>query len=71
MAPIGNDTVQSLQDLVKKLESRVKELEDKLHHASGGPAPSSAGSVRMVLMGPPGAGMNLPFSIVEGVLSSG
>lgn len=58
MAPIGDDTVQALQDLVKKLESRVQQLEDKLHHASGGPAPSATDSVRMVLMGPPGAGMN-------------
>jgi adenylate kinase len=66
MAPIGDDAVQSLQELVKKLESRVKELEDRLQYASGGPAPSPAGSVRMVLMGPPGAGMNLPFSIIEG-----
>jgi adenylate kinase len=57
MAPIGDDTVQALQELVNKLESRVKQLEDKLQHASGGPAPSSSGSVRMILMGPPGAGM--------------
>jgi adenylate kinase len=61
MAPIGDNTVQSLQDLVQKLESRVKQLEDKLQHASGGPAPSDAGSVRMVLMGPPGAGTDLPL----------
>ena len=64
MAPIGNDAVQSLQEMVKKLESRVQELEDQLQHFSGGPAPSPTHSVRMVLMGPPGAGMDLPFSIV-------
>ncbi|PQE22795.1 adenylate kinase protein [Rutstroemia sp. NJR-2017a BBW] len=56
MAPIGDDTVQALQELVNKLESRVKQLEDKLQHASGGPAPSSYESIRMILMGPPGAG---------------
>jgi adenylate kinase len=71
MAPIRDDTVQALQDLVKKLESRVQQLEDKLQHASGGPAPSSTESVRMVLMGPPGAGTIHPFSIVESALSSG
>jgi adenylate kinase len=61
MPPIRDDTVQSLQDLVQKLESRVKELEDKLHHVSGGPKPSASEGVRMVLMGPPGAGTQLPF----------
>lgn len=57
MAPIGDDTVQTLQDLVNKLESRVKQLEDKLHHASGGSPAPAAESVRMILIGPPGAGM--------------
>lgn len=56
MAPIGDDTVQSLHDLVNKLESRVKQLEEKLHLASGGAAPAPTESVRMILMGPPGAG---------------
>ncbi|KAF5876075.1 putative adenylate kinase protein [Botrytis fragariae] len=56
MAPIGDDASQTLHDLVNKLESRVKELEDKLAHAAGGPAPSPSESVRMILMGPPGAG---------------
>jgi adenylate kinase len=56
MAPIGDDTVKTLQDLVNKLESRVKELEDRLHHASGGTRHSPYEGVRMILMGPPGAG---------------
>lgn len=56
MAPIGEKDVQGLTDLVHKLELRVKELEDKLTHASGGPKPATDG-VRMILMGPPGAGM--------------
>lgn len=59
MAPIGDDASRTLHDLVNKLESRVKELEDKLAHAAGGPAPSTSESVRMILMGPPGAGMYL------------
>lgn len=60
MAPIGDDTVQPLHDLVQKLEARVKQLEDRLQEAAGGPAAASGSSVRMVLMGPPGAGMTLP-----------
>ncbi len=55
MAPIGSGTVEELQQLVNKLEARVKQLEDNLTHASGGPKPESG--VRMILMGPPGAGM--------------
>ncbi len=56
MAPIGSGDVESLQDLVSKLELRVKQLEDKLAHAHGGPNPAAATGVRMILMGPPGAG---------------
>ena len=58
MAPIGDDTVKTLQDLVYKLESRVKQLEDKLHYVEGGSKPPSDRGVRMILMGPPGAGMS-------------
>ena len=57
MAPIRDDTVQTLQELVNKLESRVKELEDKLGHAQGGTKHSPNEGIRMILMGPPGAGM--------------
>jgi adenylate kinase len=57
MAPIGDDAVQSLHDLVNKLESRVKELEDRLQNASGGSKQTADGGVRMILMGPPGAGV--------------
>jgi adenylate kinase len=53
MAPIGDGTVQQLHDLVNKLEQRVQELESRL---AGGPK-NSPESVRMILMGPPGAGM--------------
>ena len=57
MAPIDDRTVQSLQDMVSKLESRVKELEDKISHAhSSGTPHEPSGNVRMILMGPPGAG---------------
>jgi len=57
MAPIGDDTVQTLQELVNKLESRVKQLEDKLTHAQDGTKHTPSGGIRMILMGPPGAGM--------------
>lgn len=53
MAPIQDRVVDDLKSLVNKLESRVAELEAKL---AGGDAPSTGG-VRMILMGPPGAGM--------------
>jgi adenylate kinase len=59
MAPIGSGTVEELQQLVNKLEARVKQLEDNLAHAAGGPKPESG--VRMILMGPPGAGMKSHF----------
>ncbi|KAI9716539.1 MAG: adenylate kinase [Candelaria pacifica] len=60
MAPIRESTVDGLRDLVEKLESRVEQLEAKLAEADGGQATrktrSNSGSVRMILMGPPGAG---------------
>jgi len=56
MAPIGDDAVQSLHELVNKLESRVRELEDKLSHAQAGTKHTPPEGVRMILMGPPGAG---------------
>jgi adenylate kinase len=60
MAPIKDETVDALRDLVNKLESRIEQLEARLHHA-GGDAPArrikgNTDSIRMILMGPPGAG---------------
>ena len=59
MAPIKDETVDALKDLVHKLEARVQDLESRLLHGDGGAGTSRAGSggMRMVLMGPPGAGM--------------
>jgi replication-associated recombination protein RarA len=54
MAP----TNDNIHELVAKLEARVKELEAKVFKYEGG-APSSTKdgqSIRMILMGPPGAG---------------
>ena len=61
MAPITDDIVEALRDTVHKLESRVQQLEAKLGHSDGSSSTSSSRtplqSVRMILMGPPGAGM--------------
>ena len=56
MAPIIDETVDALRELVHKLESRVQQLEAKLEQADGAPARTNTQSVRMILMGPPGAG---------------
>ncbi|MCJ1368398.1 adenylate kinase [Acarospora aff. strigata] len=60
MAPIKDDTVDALKELIHKLESRVEQLEGKLQNAEGGPVArktkSNSESIRLVLMGPPGAG---------------
>jgi len=57
MAPITQDTVDGLKDIITKLESRVAELEGRLTH--GGESSKSKGvsqQMRIILMGPPGAG---------------
>lgn len=60
MAPIKDETVDALRDLVNKLEARVEQLEAKVRQHDGSaptrPAKSTE-SIRMILMGPPGAGM--------------
>ncbi|KAI4225870.1 MAG: hypothetical protein LQ349_006976 [Xanthoria aureola] len=59
MAPIQDETVDNLRDLVQKLESRVQQLEAKLEGSGGASGQQTKGdgpSIRMILMGPPGAG---------------
>ena len=59
MAPIKDETVEALKDLIDKLETRVDQLEAKLLQADGSqPTRKSrtTDSIRMILMGPPGAG---------------
>lgn len=51
MAPTDNSVVDELKGIITKLESRVEELENKLSGKS-----SASNSMRMILMGPPGAG---------------
>ena len=55
MAPIIEDTVTSLKDTISKLEARVVELESRLVNGDKKPK-SVAEQMRIILMGPPGAG---------------
>ena len=74
MAPIKDDTVDSLRDLVKKLEARVEQLEAKVQQAGGDVTPrapkSTVESIRMILMGPPGAGKSsdIIFDLTEALI---
>lgn len=70
MAPITDDTVQTLKDTIQKLEARVHELESKLTGSDNGvhKTKGTIDSVRMILIGPPGAGM-LAFQSVNGMLT--
>jgi adenylate kinase len=55
MAPITDSTVSDLKDLVHKLEARVHQLEERLGDSGKKPKTVSE-SMRMILIGPPGAG---------------
>lgn len=55
MAPITDKVVEDLKSTVSKLEQRIAELESRLT-GHGGAAQASNESVRMILIGPPGAG---------------
>jgi adenylate kinase len=57
MAPITDNAVNELKSLVHRLESRISELEKKLDGGKNS-SPSSGDGMRMILMGPPGAGMD-------------
>lgn len=50
-----DSVVDELKSTVSRLEQRIAELEGRLS-GHGGSAPASQESVRMILMGPPGAG---------------
>lgn len=57
MAPIDDSTADELRGLVKKLEMRVHDLENKLAGGgSGGSGANPLNAMRMIIMGPPGAG---------------
>ncbi|KAJ5476969.1 adenylate kinase [Penicillium diatomitis] len=56
MAPITDDVVSGLKDTIGKLEARVVELEGRLTGASSSKPMSVSEQIRVILMGPPGAG---------------
>ena len=56
MAPITEQIIDGLKDQIAKLEAKVAELEGRLVHGSGD-SKSVSEQMRIVLMGPPGAGM--------------
>lgn len=58
MAPSDSSVVAELKALVGKLEGRIEELEHKISGGEGSAA-SNKGSMRMILMGPPGAGAHI------------
>ncbi|KAL2001124.1 hypothetical protein VTN02DRAFT_2210 [Thermoascus thermophilus] len=53
MAPITEQTVEGLKDTIAKLEARVAQLEDRI---DGSKPKSLSEQMRIILMGPPGAG---------------
>lgn len=70
MAPITESTVSDLKDLVHKLEGRVHQLEERL--GEGGKRSKSASeSMRMILIGPPGAGESNAAHLVLRLLTAG
>ncbi|KAJ5794470.1 adenylate kinase [Penicillium paradoxum] len=54
MAPITEEAVSGLKNTINQLEAKVSELESRL--ANGGKPKSAAEQMRIILMGPPGAG---------------
>lgn len=49
--------VEKLTDTVNRLEKRLAEVESRLTGHSSSSASSSSDGMRMILIGPPGAGM--------------
>lgn len=55
MAPITEEIVTGLKDTIGKLENRIEDLEGRLGFETK--PKSVAEQMRIILMGPPGAGM--------------
>ena len=64
MAPITEEAISGLKNTINQLEAKVSELEDRLVH--GGKPKSVAEQMRIILMGPPGAGMRLNYNRWKG-----
>lgn len=58
MAPTLED-ILSLKELVSKLQERIQKIEQRTS-GDAGESKSGPGELRMILMGPPGAGL-FPF----------
>lgn len=56
MAPAVDNPVESLKGVIDKLEKRIEDLEARLRQASGEKPQAQPGQIRLVIMGPPGAG---------------
>lgn len=55
MAPVTEEAVSGLKDIIGKLETRVQDLEERISNGSNKPK-SVTEQMRLILMGPPGAG---------------
>lgn len=58
MASLGSQDQQTLLNRIAELEKRVQELE-------GGKAQNALEAMRMVIMGPPGAGMHIGGPVIQ------
>ncbi|KAK2873434.1 adenylate kinase [Arthroderma sp. PD_2] len=56
MAPANSESIDALKDLIGSLETRIVGLEQALLNGGNSQSNSAAQSMRMILMGPPGAG---------------
>jgi adenylate kinase len=56
MAPITDDTIAGLKSTIGQLEARIGDLENRLLGNESKPK-SVSEQMRLILMGPPGAGM--------------
>ena len=66
MAPVTDQVADELKALVRKLEDRVHELETRLGgsglQSSSGSTANASQAMRMIIMGPPGAGERITAS---------
>lgn len=74
MAPLTDQVADELKALVRKLEDRVHELETRLggSQSSTGSTANASQAMRMIIMGPPGAGerrTDLVFALRDAFLT--
>jgi adenylate kinase len=62
MAPNTGDELEYLKSLLGRLQVKIEDLEKKAKSAAPPPAKSNK-ELRMILVGPPGAGKNLSYII--------